>query len=133
MDRKKTQYYKGVSSPKSYMDRVLFISLCVCEIFLAGSKMYLKEQRRLLFLCNVVRKDLSGGWLWGVRPSGQVEQGSEGTSWLGTFKGYAGLSVAGEDWMSSRNEVREGSQELDCMVLTDCGKSSRINSEMESH
>ena len=35
--------------------------------------------------------------------------------------------------MSSRNEVREGSQELDCMVLTDCGKNSRINSEMESH
>lgn len=49
MDRKKTQYYKGVSSPKSYMDRVLFVYLCVCEIFLADSKMYLKEQRRLIF------------------------------------------------------------------------------------
>lgn len=53
MDRKKTQYYKGVSSPKSYMDRVLFVYLW-CEIFLADSKMCLKEQRRLDILCNMV-------------------------------------------------------------------------------
>ena len=49
MDRKKTQCYKGVSSPKWFMDRVLFVCVCVCEIFLADSKMYLKEQRRLIF------------------------------------------------------------------------------------
>lgn len=46
MDRKKTQYYKGVCSSQIIYGCVLFVYLCVCEIFLADSKNVFKRAKK---------------------------------------------------------------------------------------